>query len=104
MLKNKLAILLAIVLLISLVPVNSVLAAQDYNSSRSNRPSPITEGDTDDNGLPVEVDRAVFELRLKIGEKFARRGQAEKDLDVAPFIENGRTMVPFRFIGEELGA
>lgn len=104
MLKNKLAILLAIVLLISLVPVNSVLAAQDYNSSRSNKPSPVTEGEQEDDIITSELDESVFQLRLRIGDENARIGEIEKKLDVAPFIENGRTMVPFRFIGEELGA
>jgi hypothetical protein len=43
-------------------------------------------------------------LVLTIDSRTARIGPAAQTLDAAPFIEGGRTMVPFRFIGEQLGA
>jgi len=43
-------------------------------------------------------------VELQIGSKSAYVNGIRKDLDVPPFIENGRTLVPFRFIGEALGA
>lgn len=43
-------------------------------------------------------------VELQIGSKSAYINGIRKDLDVPPFIENGRTLVPFRFIGEALGA
>ena len=51
---------------------------------------------------PVVAD--VVALRFVIGETtFTRNGVAQV-LDYAPFIENERTMVPFRALGEALGA
>jgi len=43
-------------------------------------------------------------IELQIGSKSAYVNGVRKDLDAPPFIENGRTLVPFRFIGEALGA
>ena len=41
---------------------------------------------------------------LTIGSKNAYVNQQLVVLDVAPFIDSGRTFVPFRFVGESLGA
>ena len=41
---------------------------------------------------------------LQIGSKSAYIDNTRVDLDEAPFTENGRTLVPFRFIGEALKA
>lgn len=43
-------------------------------------------------------------IKLKIGDTVAYVAGQVYTLDVAPFIEKGRTMVPLRFIGEQLGA
>jgi hypothetical protein len=44
-------------------------------------------------------------VRLTIGEPRAYIGQTAHPLDVAPFLTpQGRTMIPFRFLGEALGA
>lgn len=43
-------------------------------------------------------------ILLKIGSKNAYVNNQLVVLDVAPFIDRGRTFVPFRFIGESLGA
>jgi len=41
---------------------------------------------------------------LTIGSKKAMIGDRVVDLSVAPFTREGRTMLPFRFVGEALGA
>ncbi len=43
-------------------------------------------------------------IRLTINNKTAYIGEQSHTLEVAPFMVDGRTMVPFRFIGEALGA
>ena len=43
-------------------------------------------------------------ILLKIGSKNAYVNKQLVVLDVAPFIDSGRTFVPFRFVGESLGA
>jgi hypothetical protein len=44
-----------------------------------------------------------MEIELKIGQKKALVNGKTVELDVAPKIENGRTLVPIRFISEALG-
>jgi hypothetical protein len=41
---------------------------------------------------------------MHIGNKAASVNDEPRQLLLAPFIQNGRTLVPFRFIGEEIGA
>jgi hypothetical protein len=48
----------------------------------------------------VEVD---MEIILEIGSKTAYVNDKQVELDVAPFIESGRTFVPVRFLAEALG-
>lgn len=43
-------------------------------------------------------------ISLNVGSTTATVNGVSQTLDAAPFIADGRTMVPFRFIGEELGA
>ena len=43
-------------------------------------------------------------LEMKIGSTIGTINMKQVVLDQAPLIENGRTLVPFRFIGEALGA
>jgi hypothetical protein len=43
-------------------------------------------------------------LRLTIGTANYQRGEAHGTAEAAPFIENGRTMVPVRLLAEALGA
>jgi outer membrane protein assembly factor BamB len=43
-------------------------------------------------------------IELWIGKKVVKVNGKELQIDVAPFIENGRTLVPLRFISEPLGA
>ncbi|MDG0810399.1 copper amine oxidase N-terminal domain-containing protein [Cohnella rhizosphaerae] len=51
----------------------------------------------------VRVDTAHVSMKLTIGEKTAVVNGEEKQLLGAPYISNGRTMLPFRFLGEALG-
>ena len=58
-----------------------------------------------------ELDKQIIsEILFKPGDKLAKLsgpGQTtvqSQTLDVAPLIQNGRTLVPLRFIGENLGA
>lgn len=54
------------------------------------------------------LNKYVAPLSLKIimqlNNKSADIGEKTVMLDTAPFVENGRTLVPFRFVGEALGA
>ncbi|HYF95126.1 MAG TPA: stalk domain-containing protein [Symbiobacteriaceae bacterium] len=47
---------------------------------------------------------APLRIILKIDSTLVRTGGKTVTLDVAPFVQNGRTLVPLRFIGEQLGA
>ncbi len=51
--------------------------------------------------LPKELEE--MNIELTIGEKTAKVDGEEVELDVAPKIENGRTLVPLRFLAETLG-
>ncbi|MCD6168001.1 MAG: ABC transporter substrate-binding protein [Caldisericia bacterium] len=46
---------------------------------------------------------AEISIVMKIGEKKYMVNGVEREMDVAPFIENGRTLVPIRFVIEALG-
>ncbi|MBS4008879.1 MAG: copper amine oxidase N-terminal domain-containing protein [Clostridium sp.] len=52
--------------------------------------------------IDVNLERRV--VRLQLGQKNARVNGEATRLEVAPFIEGGRTLVPLRFLGEQLGA
>ena len=45
-----------------------------------------------------------YTIQLQIGNKQAIVNEEPREMLLAPFIEAGRTLVPFRFIGESLGA
>jgi len=44
------------------------------------------------------------ELELIVGSRIARKNGAEIEIDIAPKVMHGTTMVPLRFIAESLGA
>jgi hypothetical protein len=46
----------------------------------------------------------LVKIELQIGSKSAYINNNRIDLDAPPFTENGRTLVPLRFIGEAFGA
>jgi|GEM_PF-787683 len=54
-------------------------------------------------GTIVEYVGDKTELRLTIGQKTAYVNGEAKALDAAPIIKNGRTMLPVRFVAENLG-
>lgn len=45
-----------------------------------------------------------YTVILQIGNKTGATNGVEKTMNVAPFIQNSKTLVPFRFIGEQLNA
>jgi hypothetical protein len=45
-----------------------------------------------------------YTVVLQIGNKVGKNNGVEKTMNVAPFIQKGKTLVPFRFIGEQLNA
>jgi hypothetical protein len=45
-----------------------------------------------------------YTVVLQIGNKVGKTNGVEKTMNVAPFIQKGKTLVPFRFIGEQLNA
>ncbi len=49
----------------------------------------------------VTANRVIY---LWVGSKMGEVGDSKCSLPIAPYIKNGRTMVPVRFIGEALGA
>jgi alkaline phosphatase len=52
----------------------------------------------------VKILKGKTVITLKIGETAAKINDKKIELDVAPIIESGKTMVPIRFIGEAFGA
>ena len=52
----------------------------------------------------VTISKDDLTLNIYINRNYADRNNEFLQLDSAPFIENGRTYVPVRFIAEELGA
>lgn len=52
----------------------------------------------------VTARKGSTDVQLKIGSRTAWVNGASRPLDVAPYVEGSRTMVPLRFISESLGA
>jgi hypothetical protein len=52
----------------------------------------------------IDISFGSDKIRMQIGKKTATVNGKEVLLDVAPFIVNGRTLVPIRFISETFGA
>lgn len=48
--------------------------------------------------------RLIQPIILTLGQREARQGDTITQLAKAPYIKEGRTMLPFRFIGEAMGA
>jgi len=51
----------------------------------------------------VTVSQADTTLKFVIGEKLAQSGDQEITLRAAPFLQNNTTLIPLRFVGEEMG-
>jgi hypothetical protein len=67
---------------------------------------------TDDNSMDLDLLAPLFHtdplvkegfISMRIGEKSYTVNGVEKQLDVPPYIKDGRTMVPLRFVAEGLG-
>ena len=54
--------------------------------------------------LPGNIDISRSLVVLRIGNSFAFSQGKIKKLEVAPFIQENRSMIPFRFVGEAFGA
>jgi hypothetical protein len=52
----------------------------------------------------IDINFGSDKIKMQIGKKTAIVNGVEIALDVAPFIVNGRTLVPIRFISEAFGA
>lgn len=62
---------------------------------------------TDSSGNKTSLEHQFWfglTIIMHIGNKAATVNDEPRQLLIAPFIQNGRTLVPFRFIGEEIGA
>jgi L,D-peptidoglycan transpeptidase YkuD (ErfK/YbiS/YcfS/YnhG family) len=57
----------------------------------------------DESTKTVTVLKASTEVKLESGSKLAYVGKKQVQLDVPASVINGRTMIPLRFIAEELG-
>ncbi|MCE5223975.1 hypothetical protein LLG10_07325 [bacterium] len=51
-----------------------------------------------------KVNTEIIKIELQIGSRSAYVNQNRIELEAPPFTENGRTLVPLRFIGEAFGA
>lgn len=56
------------------------------------------------NEKKITYRRAETTIELWIGRKIIKINGIELSIDAEPFIENGRTLVPLRFVSEPLGA
>ena len=52
----------------------------------------------------IDINFGEQEIKMQIGRKVAFVNGKEMSLDVAPYIVNGRTLVPIRFISEVFGS
>jgi hypothetical protein len=52
--------------------------------------------------IDITLEQRV--VRLQLGQKNARVNGEARRLEAAPLVEGGRTLVPLRFLGEQLGA
>ncbi|MFR2837442.1 MAG: stalk domain-containing protein [Zhenhengia sp.] len=55
------------------------------------------------NNPTITINNDNTEIILTIGKKEAKQNGEDIQLDAAPYIENGRTMIPLRFISEAFG-
>ncbi|MCL5980973.1 MAG: copper amine oxidase N-terminal domain-containing protein, partial [Firmicutes bacterium] len=81
------------------VSVSISLTAEDADDVENSSRAGYT---TQEYNIDVTLERNV--VRLQVGQKDARVNGEARRLEVAPFVKDGRTLVPFRFLGEQLGA
>jgi len=64
----------------------------------------IVSAETSKANVSVEKAMTKTTVILQIGNPVAKINDTETTLDIAPYITDGRTMVPLRFVGEALGS
>jgi hypothetical protein len=86
------------------ISLTSEEADEDDDDKDNGRPGkPNAAGYTTlEYDIDVTLERRV--VRLQLGQKNARANGRAARLEVAPFTEGNRTLVPLRFLGEQLGA
>lgn len=77
----------------------------DYDDNKKQGSPGVTAG-AGHTILEYDIDIYLKQnvVSLKLGDRNARARGKAKGQDVAPFTENGRTLVELRFLGEQLGA
>ncbi|MHB8984190.1 MAG: copper amine oxidase N-terminal domain-containing protein [Carboxydocellales bacterium] len=83
---------------------NSVNNINTNNSVNNNFTDNSTNSNYVDNSINSQVTNNSVSLILNVNKLSATVNGSKKSIDVAPFVENGRTLVPLRFVGESLGA
>lgn len=121
--KKKISFILAAVVMLSFLGVNAGAVNVIMNSSFVNFPDqePVIVNDTtlvpirpiaeklgleilwDDPTDTVTLKKDNFYIEMVIGSTKVKTSAGEKDILTAPVIISSRTMVPLRFIAEELG-
>ncbi len=81
----------------TLVYTDAVKKLASFETVSSAFDTVTTEGETD-------KEPEITEVKLTIGQKTAYVNGEAKELDVAPIIRNGRTMLPVRFVADSFGA
>ncbi len=66
--------------------------------------SNLTAADTRAEYSQAEGTDAKLEVKLILGQSAYMVNDEVRTMDVAPFVEDGRTLVPVRFVGEAFGA
>lgn len=86
------------------ISLTSEEADEDYDDKEDGRSGKTNAAGytTLEYDIDVTLERRV--VRLQLGQKNARANGRATSLEVAPFTEGNRTLVPLRFLGEQLDA
>jgi len=88
-------------IILAQIMANFTKKGYDYYKSQS---SEIKANDSDVPEITVyDIPSSIRGLEITLNKREATVGIDPVELDVAPFAENGRTMVPIKFISETLG-
>lgn len=75
----------------------------DPNTINISKYVPEYSGNVDYTGFPeIKEEKKMYKVTLRIGDNTIDVNGAKKEYDFAPFIKNGRTYVPIRFL-EDIG-
>ncbi|MFE8696457.1 stalk domain-containing protein [Cytobacillus sp. FJAT-53684] len=105
--------LIGMFLLFALLPI-SAAAAENYTGLIHNGSTMIpvrgvfqsmgAQVDWDQSTKKITIKKSEFQTELQVNSKQATVNGNMQTLDVAPFIQNGVTFLPLRFIAESIGA